>query len=109
MLKIFLSIQDTSDDIRRYLYYSVPDSTADKMKDLFANIMLTAAMATEVEGSFLWASSMLEDLKMRADDADDLLKLASEGLPEKMSDLYDRVIARIKQKDGGSKTLPLWK
>jgi predicted RNA-binding protein YlqC (UPF0109 family) len=105
VVELHLQRKDTEDDIEQYLHSAIPGSTANG----FVRILITAAMATEVEGSFLWASSMLADLKERAEDSDDMIKLASEGLPKKMNELYTRTISRIKQRDGGEKELPLWK
>lgn len=105
--EIPLTIEDTSEDIQRYLLSAIPDSTPDTTQ--FARLLVTSAIATEVEGSFLWASSMLHDLREEAEDTDDLIRLASEGLPKKMSDLYSKAIDRMKKQDGGNKRLPLWK
>lgn len=104
-----ISLKDTANDIRRYLDHNVAESTAEKSRDQFANLFLKAAMSTEVEGSFLWASSMLRDLKEQAEDTDDLIELASEGLPSKMSAVYSQIMNRIKARDKSNKTLPLWK
>jgi hypothetical protein len=105
--EIPLQIQDTADDIQRYLLSAIPDSTPDTTP--FARMLITSTIATEVEGSFLWASSMLHDLREEAEDTDDLIRLAGEGLPQKMSDLYSKAINRMKKQDGGHKRLPLWK
>jgi hypothetical protein len=75
--EIPLTIEDTSDDIQSYLLSAIPDATLDTMT--FAKLFIQGAVATEVEGSFLWASSMLEGLKEDAEDIDDLIRLASEG------------------------------
>lgn len=104
-----ISLMDTANDIRRYLDHNVAESMADNNRDDFANLFFKAAMSTEVEGSFLWASSMLKDLKEQAEDTDDLIKLASEGLPSKMSAVYSQIMDRVKARDKSNKTLPLWK
>jgi hypothetical protein len=105
--EITLQIEDTADDIRQYLLAAVPDTTPDTTA--FARTLITSTIATDIEGSFLWASSMLRDLRDEAEDTDDLIRLANEGLPREMSDLYTKAINRMKKHDGGSKKLPLWK
>jgi hypothetical protein len=105
--EIPLQIEDTADDIQRYLLAAVPDTTPDTTS--FARTLITSTIATDVEGSFLWASSMLRDLKDEAEDTDDLIRLANEGLPREMSGLYTKAINRMKKQDGGNKKLPLWK
>ena len=49
-------------------------------------------METEIEGSFLWASSMISDLKEKAEDAEDMMRLALRGLPTEMDDIYRGII-----------------
>lgn len=105
--EIPLTIEDTSEDIQRYLLSAIPNSTPDTTE--FAKLLIEAGVATEVEGSFLWASSMLHGLREEAEDIDDLIRLASEGLPKRMSDVYSKAIGRMKKQDGGNKKLPLWK
>ncbi|KAL5320545.1 hypothetical protein ACEPPN_011354 [Leptodophora sp. 'Broadleaf-Isolate-01'] len=105
--EIALQIEDTADDIRQYLLAAVPDTTPDTTA--FARTLITSTIATDIEGSFLWASSMLRDLRDEAEDTDDLIRLANEGLPREMSGLYTKAINRMKKQDGGSKKLPLWK
>jgi hypothetical protein len=105
--EIPLTIEDTSEDIQTYFLSAIPDSTPDTTE--FARILVTSTIATEVEGSFLWASSMLHDLREEAEDVDDLIRLASEGLPKKVSDLYQKAVDRMKRQDSGNKRLPLWK
>lgn len=107
IIEVPLQTEDTARDIQRYLLAAIPESTRDK--DMFAGLVIAAAIATEVEGSFLWASSMLEDLKDRAEDSDDLITLAEEGLPTTMNEQYSKIIARIRRNDRGDKNLPLWK
>ncbi|KAH7364600.1 hypothetical protein BKA65DRAFT_141598 [Rhexocercosporidium sp. MPI-PUGE-AT-0058] len=105
--EIALQIEDTADDIRRYFLAAIPDTTPDTTA--FARTLVTSTIATDIEGSFLWASSMLRDLQDEAEDTDDLIRLANEGLPREMSSLYAKAINRMKKQDGGSKKLPLWK
>ncbi|KAK3898989.1 hypothetical protein C8A05DRAFT_37409 [Staphylotrichum tortipilum] len=103
-----LETKHTARDILDYLGSAIPDSTEDK--NLFARLFAAAAVATEVEGSFLWAKTMLDDLKSRADDSDELIRLAVAGLPNRMSEVYDKVISQIKKQQAGrADGLPLWR
>ncbi|KAI1105315.1 hypothetical protein F4804DRAFT_304514 [Jackrogersella minutella] len=108
LLEIGMATGDTKSDIKKYLMSSISEST-DPMGSMFAELFVGAALATEVEGSFLWASSMLRDLKMRADTPHDLIELARQGLPSRMSEVYQQVINRIKERDGKMSNPPLWK
>ncbi|KAF4461134.1 Ankyrin repeat [Fusarium albosuccineum] len=107
LYEIQLRTEDTEQDMLNYLVSELPASMSDK--SLFAGIFVSAALTTEVEGSFLWVSTMLEELKNRAEDSSDLIALAKKGLPTKMSNLYHSIIKRIEKLDGGIKTPPLWK
>jgi hypothetical protein len=107
VIEVPLQTKDTEGDIQKYLLAAIPESTDDK--DVFVALVIATSISTEVEGSFLWASSMLEDLKDRAEDSDDLLTLAEEGLPTTMNAQYAKIVARIRRRDRGDKSLPLWK
>ena len=108
--EIPLTVEDTSEDIQKYLLSAIPNETYSTV-DITAlpDLLIKGAVATEVEGSFLWASSMLGALREEAEDIDDLMRLAGEGLPKRMSDVYSKAVERMKRQEGGNKTLPLWK
>lgn len=101
---------DTEADIKTYLAAAIPESVNG---DEFARILIRSCMETEVEGSFLWASSMISDLKEKAEDAEDMMRLAFRGLPTKMDDIYREIVAEYKKRDRTKRflhsNLPLWK
>ena len=105
-----IQIIDTEADIKTYLAAAIPEPVSG---DKFARLLLQAGMETEVEGSFLWASSMIYDLKEKAEDAEDMMRLAFRGLPTKMDDIYRGIISEYKKQDRTKRflhsTLPLWK
>ena len=102
---------DTSADIQTYLESAIPESVSNGTE--FARVLVQSCMETEVEGSFLWASSMISDLKERAEDADDMIRLARRGLPTRMDDVYRGIIEVYKKQDKTRKSLhsnlPLWR
>ena len=101
---------DTEADIKTYLAAAIPESANG---DEFARVLIRSCMETEVEGSFLWASSMISDLKEKAEDAEDMMRLAFRGLPTKMDDIYREIVAEYKKRDRTKSflhsNLPLWK
>ncbi len=105
-----INIIDTEADIKAYFAAAVPEISNG---DRFARMLVESCMETEVAGSFLWASSMISDLKEKAEDAEDMIHLALRGLPAKMDDIYRGVIAEYKKqsKMPGAlhSKLPLWK
>ena len=105
-----IQVLDTEADIKTYLAAAIPESVSG---DKFAQQLIRACMETEVEGSFLWASSMISDLKEKAEDAEDMMRLAFRGLPTKMDDIYRGIIAEYKKQDRTKRflhsNLPLWK
>lgn len=105
-----IQVTDTETDIKTYFAAAIPESVNG---DEFAGILVRACMETEVEGSFLWASSMISDLKEKAEDAEDMMRLAFRGLPTKMDDIYRGIIAEYKKQDRTKRflhsSLPLWK
>lgn len=105
--EIRLTTNDTHDDIMSYLSHYIPSSTKDK-SDL-AKVIVRGALKTEVEGSFLWASEMVNDIKDETENEDDIIDLVKEGLPLEMGKLYEKVIRRIIDNDKKPKRPPLWK
>ena len=105
-----IQVIDTEIDIKTYFAAATPESVNG---DEFARLLVQACMETEVEGSFLWASSMISDLKEKAEDAEDMMRLAIRGLPTKMDDIYRGIIAEYKKQDRTKRflhsSLPLWK
>lgn len=106
-----MTITDTEADIKTYFASAMPQSVRDG--DRFAQCLIKSCMETEVEGSFLWASSMISDLTEKAEDADDMMRLAFRGLPTKMDDIYRGIIAEYQKEDRTQRlvhpSLPLWK
>lgn len=76
-------IADTEADIKTYLASAIPESISDGSD--FAQSLVHSSLETEVEGSFLWASSMISDLKEKAEDVDDMVRLARRRLPTRMA------------------------
>ena len=111
VLEKAMNVIDTETDIKAYFASAIPQSVGDGNK--FAQTLVQSCMETEVEGSFLWASSMISDLKEKAEDADDMIRLAVRGLPTKMDDIYRGIIAEYKEQDRTKRSLhsnlPLWK
>ena len=105
-----IQVIDTEADIQTYFAAAIPESESG---DEFARLLIRGCMETEVEGSFLWASSMISDLKEKAEDAEDMMRLALRGLPTKMDDIYRGIIAEYKKRDRTKRflhsDLPLWK
>ena len=64
-------------------------------------------------GGFLWASSMVESLKRKTENEDDMIGLVLEVLPENMEKYYQNTIKEYRERDGASRNqsnhLPLWK
>ena len=106
-----MQLKDTSADIQTYLKSAIPESVSNGTE--FARVLVQSCMETEVEGSFLWASSMISDLKERAEDADDMIRLALRGLPTRMDDVYRGIIEEYKRQDKTKRllhsNLPLWR
>ena len=106
-----MQLEDTSADIQAYLESAIPESISNGTE--FARVVVQSCMETEVHGSFLWASSMISDLKERAEDADDMIRLALRGLPTRMDDVYQGIIEEYKKQDKTRKSLhsnlPLWR
>jgi hypothetical protein len=105
--EIQMTTNDTELDIIRYFSRQMPISTEiEKMN--FAKVFLRLTVQTDVEGSFLWATHMASEFPS-AEDADDLIKLASTNLPLNMSAVYQRIMDRIMMKDTRLKHTPLWR
>ena len=106
-----MQVVDTKADIKTYLESAIPESFSNGSE--FAQVLVQSCMETEVEGSFLWASSMISDLKEKAEDADDMIRLALRGLPTRMDDVYRSIIEEYKKQDRTKKLLhsklPLWR
>ena len=106
-----MQVVDTETDIKTYLESAIPESVGNGSE--FAQVLVQSCMETEVEGSFLWASSMISDLKEKAEDADDMVRLALRGLPTRMDDVYRGIIEEYKKQDRTKKllhsNLPLWR
>ncbi|KAK4146874.1 uncharacterized protein C8A04DRAFT_25453, partial [Dichotomopilus funicola] len=104
--ELSLQTRHTEKDILSYLASAIGTPNAN---DSFGRIFVTASLASEAEGSFLWVNTMLQDLKYEADDDSELFKLAQEGLPTKMSEVYMKVINRLrKRRKRASDGPPLW-
>ena len=106
-----MQLTDTKADITTYFESAIPESVSNGSE--FARVLVQSCMETEVEGSFLWASSMISDLKEKAEDADDMIRLALRGLPTRMDDIYRSIIEGYKKQDRTRKllhsNLPLWR
>lgn len=106
-----MQVVDTEADIKTYLESAIPESVSNGSE--FAQVLVQSCIETEVEGSFLWASSMISDLKEKAEDADDMVRLALRGLPTRMDDVYRGIIEEYKKQDRTKKllhsNLPLWR
>ena len=106
-----MQVVDTKADIKTYFESAIPESFSNGSE--FARVLVQSCMETEVEGSFLWASSMISDLKEKAEDADDMIRLALRGLPTRMDDVYRGIIEEYKKQDRTKKLLhsklPLWR
>ena len=104
-------VVDTKADIQTYLESAIPESVSNGTE--FAQVLVKSSMESEVEGSFLWASSMISDLREKAEDADDMIRLALRGLPTRMDDVYRGIIEDYKKQDKTKKllhsNLPLWR
>lgn len=107
VLELAVEVNDTERDIARYLDKAVPEST--KNANSFAQQFVTIAVNTEVQGSFLWAAQMMNDLKEQAENSDDLLRLSGRGLPTSMHDYYRTTIVAYRKRPSSHATLPLWK
>ena len=105
-----INIIDTEADIKAYFAAAIPESANG---DRFARMLVQSSMETEVAGSFLWASSMISDLREKAEDAEDMIHLALRGLPTKMDDIYRGIITEYKKQSKKRRALhsdlPLWK
>ena len=105
-----MQIRDTEIDIKTYFASAISDSV--RSGNEFAQVLIKSCMETEVEGSFLWACSMISDLKEKAEDADDMVRLALRGLPTRMDDIYQKIIEDYRKQDKIRKLLhldlPLW-
>lgn len=105
-----INMIDTEADIKAYFAAAIPESANG---DRFARMLVQSSMETEVAGSFLWASSMISDLKEKAEDAEDMIQLALRGLPTKMDDIYRGIITEYKKQSKKRRALhsnlPLWK
>ena len=105
-----INIIDTEADIKASFAAAIPESANG---DKFARMLVQSSMETEVAGSFLWASSMISDLKEQAEDAEDMIKLACRGLPTKMDDIYRGIITEYEKQSKKRRALhanlPLWK
>ena len=105
-----IHVVDTEADIKTYFASSISKSVDGEE---FAQTLIETCMETEVEGSFLWASAMISDLKEKAEDAEDMMRLAFRGLPTKMDDIYRGIVAEYKKQDRTKRflhsSLPLWK
>lgn len=105
--ELSLQTKHTQTDILSYLGSAIGEPTADNN---LGRIFVKAALASEVEGSFLWANTMLKDLQSQVDDDSELLKLAGEGLPTEMNKVYTKMINRLQsQHKWTADGLPLWK
>ena len=107
ILELTVEVADTERDIARYLDHAVPEST--KNANSLARHFVTFCVNTEVQGSFLWAAQMINDLKEQAENSDDLLRLAGRGLPTSMHDYYRTTIAAYRKRPSSHASLPLWK
>ncbi|KIL83583.1 hypothetical protein FAVG1_13203 [Fusarium avenaceum] len=105
--EIPLTTNDTERDIIRYFSHKIPISfEIDKMN--LARMFLRLAVQNDVQGSFLWATHMASEFSL-AEDADDLIELATTDLPLDMGEVYARIMNRIIMKDSRRKHTPLWR
>jgi hypothetical protein len=105
--QIQLTTDDTQSDIESYLSHYIPIST--KNKSSLAKFIVSKSLKTEVEGSFLWASAMVNEFQDETEDDDDVMALAEKSLPVKMSKVYEKVLNKIVDNDKKPKSPPLWK
>jgi len=104
--ELSLQTKHTEKDILSYLDSAIGAPTSDNR---LGRIFVKTALASEVEGSFLWVNTMLKDLQSQADDDSELLKLAEEGLPTEMNKIYTTMINRLQSQQKARDGLPLWK
>jgi len=109
LLELQVDTSDTERDIARYLGHAIPEST--RNADSLARLLVTVCVNTEVQGSFLWAAQMINDLKQRAENSDDMVRLAERGLPTSMHEHYKKTIEsyRGRPTPPSHPDLPLWK
>lgn len=101
-----LTTDDTQQDIRKYL---VKEFQALNKSTSLAHLFFNLTLHSEVEGSFLWASTMVKGFENEVENDDDLMYLAKRGLPLQMSDVYEMVMERIIIWDKRPRNPPLWK
>jgi hypothetical protein len=107
LIKFSLCPDHTSSDIQKYISTTIKTNYGDDEE--LASVLTVETLSAQVKGSFLFIASLLEDLKAEAEDKEDFLRLAEGKVPRSMAELYSRTIERIKQRDYGHKTFPLWK
>jgi hypothetical protein len=105
--EIQVTKDDTQEDITNYFSHHMPSPA--RNKNPFAELFFRFALKTEVEGSFLWASTMVDGFKEEVENDDDLVTLAAKGLPTHMSGVYELIIDKITKKNRTAREPPLWK
>ncbi|KAI1358257.1 hypothetical protein F5Y08DRAFT_351042 [Xylaria arbuscula] len=111
-LEIPLSITDTKLDIRSYIAHRL--SSSEKVKTESAKLILQNVLLRDVDGNFLWAKIMIDeitdDLLASHEDDEQLLESIKSGLPRTMTDVYRKVVERIQSRTPhDQRILPLWK
>lgn len=106
VLSLTIQPDHTKDDIDNYLRSNLPTTQEDSEDPTFESP--AAVLSQKADGSFLWASFMLQDL-YDSEDAEDMFETAMSKLPKSMHAHYENAANEIRKRDVGSKTTPLWK
>lgn len=87
---------DMSLDIKAYIDAKMPVYMAESSSESAARIH--KIVQKKAEGSFLWATQMIELLK-EADSEGERISMALNGLPKSTNDYYRRILKRVQKED----------
>ncbi|KAF3939993.1 hypothetical protein ABW19_dt0201895 [Dactylella cylindrospora] len=101
----------TSEDVEAYLSSAIPESVKGTNAEVFVEFFADLALLGDDDSTFLWASSVYQDLERIEDEASILEVLGS--VPRKVEQQYTAIMERIKQKalevSFRQNDLPIWK
>lgn len=108
VLKLRVTSDKTESDIARFLAHSLGLST--KIANAWDRFLVKVKMNVEVQGSFLWAVTMVEELKLlKPETSEEMVDFVLRGLPSTMHGFYRNKVMSYRQKKMIYEALPLWK
>lgn len=109
--QIALTPGHTADDMYKFLMEKV--EAPNDLTDRISKALITAAVLTEVEGSFLWVKLMLEgmnDPESPLESFNDKVEYIRRSLPRSMENTYTMIMRRIQARaDESNKNLATWR